>query len=164
MSAYGINVTVHVFAAVFWLGGLFHLALVGAPVLRRVEPDSLRAELFRRLGERSRTAGWIALGILVLTGIENLRVRGLLTGAVLGDPGFWREPYGRVLAWKLGAVVFMLVVQALHDFVVGPRASGLDASSPEAALIRRRAAWLARLSAVAGVVILIAAVRLARGL
>ena len=47
MSLYFINVTIHVFAALLWLGGMFFLAAVGAPVLRRVEPPALRAELFR---------------------------------------------------------------------------------------------------------------------
>jgi len=162
-SAYGINITLHVFAAVFWLGGLFYLALVGAPALRAVEPPALRAELFRRIGERSRTLGWIALAVLLVTGVENLRARGLLSAAVLGDSSFWRESYGGVLAWKLWAVAFMLVVQALHDFQVGPRASRAQVGSPEAARLGRRASWLARLSVLAGVVILFAAIRLTRG-
>jgi uncharacterized membrane protein len=50
VSFYFVNVTVHVFAALLWLGGMFFLAVVGAPVLRSVEPPELRAQLFRRLG------------------------------------------------------------------------------------------------------------------
>ena len=50
MSWYLVNVTIHVFAALFWLGGMFFLALVGAPVLRKVEPPELRARLFQQLG------------------------------------------------------------------------------------------------------------------
>ena len=64
MSGYYLSVTVHVFAAILWLGGMFFLAVVGAPVLRTVEPPELRRELFRRLGERFRAAGWAAIGVL----------------------------------------------------------------------------------------------------
>ena len=42
MTLYNLVVTLHVLAALFWLGGMFFLALVGAPVLRAVEPPELR--------------------------------------------------------------------------------------------------------------------------
>jgi hypothetical protein len=57
----------------------------------------------------------------------------------------------------------MLIVQAVHDFNVGPAAARLTPGSPEALSARRRAALLARLSALFGIVVVIAAVRLARG-
>ncbi|HEX6134672.1 MAG TPA: DUF4149 domain-containing protein [Longimicrobiales bacterium] len=160
---YFLNVTVHVFAALLWLGGMFFLAVVGAPVLRRVEPPELRAQLFRRLGEQFRVVGWIAIAILLITGTLNLHFRGMLSLAVLGSGPFWGTPYGRALAWKLGAVTAMLIVQAVHDFAVGPAASRLAAGTPEMLAVRRRAALLARLSALFGIIVVIAAVRLARG-
>lgn len=163
MSLYHLNVTVHVFAAMLWLGGMFFLAVVGAPVLREVEPPTLRAELFRRIGEQFRRVGWVAIGVLVVTGIVNLHFRGLLAGDVLGDAAFWATPYGHALAWKLGAVTAMIAVSALHDFILGPAASRLRPGDPEALRARRRAALLARANAVLGIVVVIAAVRLARG-
>jgi putative copper export protein len=159
---YFIVVTIHVFAAMLWLGGMFFLALVGAPVLRQVDAAQ-RAELFRRLGERFRLVGWIAIAVLILTGVANLAFRGLLDVEVLTDRAFWRTRYGHALAWKLSAVGIMLALQAWHDFVVGPRAGRLTAGSAEAQSMRRRAAMLARVSALVGLVLLWAAVRLARG-
>ena len=161
MSWYFVNVTVHVFAALLWLGGMFFFAVVGAPVLRKVGDPGLRRDLFRVLGEQFRRVGWIAIGILLVTGTLNLWFRGLLTVEVLGSGGFWGSRYGVALAWKLGSVAVMLVVQAVHDFGVGPASSSADAGSPEGARLRRRAAVLARVSALAGVVLVIAAVRLA---
>jgi copper resistance protein D len=163
MSLYHLNVTIHVLAALLWLGGMFFFALVGAPVLRRVEPPALRARLFTELGERFRTVGWAAIGVLVATGLLNLYFRGMLNMRVLGDGGFWAGPYGRALAWKLAAVTIMLVIGALHDFVLGPRAALIAPGAPGALAARRRAAWLARGNAVVGIVLVVAAVRLARG-
>lgn len=163
MSLYFINVTLHVLAALLWLGGMFFLALVGAPVLRRVEPAALRSELFRRLGEQFRTVGWISIAVLLITGVLNLHFRGVLSLAVLTDGTFGSTPYGYALGWKLGAVTAMLIVQAVHDFIVGPAASRLHTDSPELPRVRRRAALLARTSAVLGIITVIAAVRLARG-
>jgi len=163
MSAYYINVTIHVFAALLWLGGMFFLAAVGAPVLRKVEPPELRAALFRDLGQQFRKVGWIAIAILIITGLVNLHFRGMLSMDILGSADFWRTRYGTALAWKLGAVTAMLIVQAIHDFSVGPAASRAAPNSPELLVLRRRAALLARLSAVLGIIVVIAAVRLARG-
>ena len=163
MSLYFINVTIHVLAALLWLGGMFFLAAVGAPVLRRVEPPSLRAELFQKLGVQFRRVGWIAILILLVTGSLNLHFRGLLSVDALSSAAFWRTPYGVALAWKLLAVTAMLVVQAIHDFIVGPAASRLEPGSPDMLRARRQAALLARLSAILGILVVIAAVRLARG-
>jgi len=162
-NLYLLNVTVHVLAAVLWLGGMFFLALVGAPVLRKVEPPALRAALFQQLGQRYRTWGWLALGVLLITGVLNLYFRGVLTSVSIGSPHFWTTPFGHALAVKLAAVVGMLVIQAIHDFHWGPASSRATPGTPEAAALRRRAAWAARVNAVLGLILLVAAVRLARG-
>ena len=162
-TLYFINVTLHVLAALLWLGGMLFLAVVGAPVLRHVEPASLRSELFRRLGEAFRLTGWIAVTVLVTTGVLNLRFRGWLDWAVLGNAAFWRSRPGTSLAWKLAAVVFMLVTEAVHDFLHGPRASRAEPGSPEALRYRRQAAWLARINSVVALVLVYVSVRLARG-
>lgn len=162
MNLYYANVTVHVLAALFWLGGMFFLGVVGAPVLRSVEPPALRAQLFASLGARFRSAGWIAIAILLVTGLINLSFRGLL-GAALLDAEFWGTRYGVALGWKLATVVVMITISAIHDFVLGPAAGRMKPGSPDALAARRRAAILARINAFVGVLLVIAAVRLARG-
>jgi putative copper resistance protein D len=161
--AYWVSVTLHLLAALLWLGGTFFLAVVGAPVLRRVEPSELRAELFRRIGVAFRRVGWVSIAILLVTGVLNLHFRGLLRSSVLGSSLFWASRYGQALAWKLGCVAAMVVLSALHDFVVGPAASRYPAESAAALRNRRAAAWLARAGAAVGLVLVMAAVRLARG-
>ena len=163
MSFYYLNVTVHLLAALLWLGGMFFLAAVGAPVLRQVEDPALRSRLFRALGVQFRWVGWICIAVLLVTGVGNLHFRGLMSWEILGDPVFWSGAYGRALAWKLGAVTVMVVASAVHDFWLGPRAGELRAGSPEALRTRRWASWLARLNAVVGIVLVFVAVRLARG-
>ena len=163
-ALYLVNVTVHVLAAMLWFGGMLFLAAVGAPVLRAVEPAALRQQLFQQLGLRFRSAGWWAIGVLVVTGVVNLHYHGWLRwSGVFGSPVFWSSPAGHALAAKLAAVLAMLVVSAIHDFVLGPRAGRVAAGSPEAVALRRRAAWLARVNALLGLVVVAAAVRLARG-
>jgi putative copper resistance protein D len=158
------NITVHVLAAMLWLGGMFFLGIVGAPLMRAIEPPELRQRLFTVIGERFRAVGWWAIAVLVLTGVVNLHYRGWLHwDGVLGSQAFWRTGPGRTLAAKLSAVTTMIVIAAVHDFIQGPRAGKAAPGSPEAIAFRRRAALLARVNAIVGVLLVAAAVRLARG-
>ena len=159
-----VIITIHVLAAMLWLGGMLFLGAVGAPVLRAVQPDELRQRLFSELGRRFRTLGWVAIGTLLLTGTANLHFRGLLQWrGVLGEAAFWGSTYGHVLAVKLAAVTLMIGVSALHDFVLGPRAvrAALEGGT-DAPAWRRRAALVARANALIGLIVVAAAVRLAR--
>ena len=161
---YYANVTIHVLAAMLWLGGMLFLGLVGAPVLRGLEPAELRQRLFHELGLRFRAVGWWAIGVLLLTGLVNLYYRGWLRwSGVLGAVDFWRTAPGHALCLKLVAVATMLIVSAVHDFVLGPRAGRATAGSARAIQLRHRAALLARINALVGVLVVAAAVRLARG-
>ena len=161
---YYLNVTLHVLAAMLWLGGMFFLGIVGAPLLRQVEPPALRQRLFQQIGDRYRTVGWWTIGVLIVTGVLNLHFRGWLHwNGVLGSAQFWSTSLGHTLAAKLLAVLIMLVIEAVHDFIHGPQAGRAEPGSAEALAFRRRAAVLARINAVVGVLLVAAAVRLARG-
>jgi putative copper resistance protein D len=156
-------VTLHVFAAMVWIGGTVFLVLVGAPALRDVEPEALRDRLFEAIGLRFRYVGWIAVGILVLTGAGLLRVKGWLSWQVMGSRDFWSLPLGHTLAWKLGAVAVMVVLSAAHDLALSPGRVQEAKASPDWPRRRRRLVLLARAGAIAAVVVVVFAVRLARG-
>ncbi len=155
-------VVLHVLAAVVWLGGIAFLALVGAPVLRRLDDAALRQRLFDGLGQRFRLVGWSAVGLAVATGMALLAVRGLLSTALFADPAFWRSDTGTALAVKLLAVATMLAATAWHDFVDGPRAGAAAPGSEHALRLRARAMRLARVTGVLALAVLVAGVWLSR--
>jgi putative copper resistance protein D len=162
--AYYLNVSLHLLAALVWLGGIFFLALVGAPVLRAIGDNAMRQRLFEQLGRRFRTLGWVALTVLVVTGVLNLYFRGwLLWEGAFASSTFWKRPAGVALAIKLSAVAGMLVLSAVHDFWLGPQAGRAAPASAEAIRLRRLAALVARWNALLGLVAVLAAVRLTRG-
>ena len=162
-TLYWISVTIHVLAAMLWLGGMFFLGVVGAPILRHVEPPALRQQLFQRIGVGFRRVGWIAIGVLVITGTVNLYYRGFLRwSGVLNEPAFWASSTGHALAAKLFAVLVMLATSFVHDFLLGPAAGREAAGSLRAVGLRKQAAWLARVNVLFGVALVVAAVRLAR--
>lgn len=159
---YWIAVALHVLSAIFWLGGILFVGVVGAPVLRTVESPTLRQQLFQQIGRRFRTAGWIGIGVLLVTGTFVLHTRGLLRADVLGNQDFWKTATGIALAVKLVSVGVMLALSAAHDFVLGPRAGRLEAGSPEAVRLRRLAALMGRINGLMVIVLVAAAIRLAR--
>jgi copper resistance protein D len=162
-ALYYVNVTLHVLAAMLWLGGMFFLGVVGAPALRAIEQPALRQRLFQQLGVRFRSVGWVAIVVLVLTGLVNLHYRGWLHwDGVFASAAFWRTGVGTALAIKLASVTVMIIVSAVHDFALGPLAGRVEPGSPQAIAFRRRAALLARVNALLGVVVVAAAVRIPR--
>ena len=117
----------HVLAAITWIGGMLFIALVLVPVARGVSDPALRRSLIQATGRRFRTVGWIALGVLVATGVVNL----VLRPELLGAPRFWL---------KAALVVVALALSAVHDFVLGPRAGRPDrypAARTHASLLAR---------------------------
>ena len=129
---------VHVLSAVTWVGGMLFIALVLVPTVRALGDDRLRTRLMQESGYRFRTIGWIALALLVVTGLLNLWFQPFLLGA----PRFH---------WKLGLVVLALILSAFHDWVLGPRA-GRPGADPSA---RVRASWIARVTVVVALAIVL---------
>lgn len=128
----------HVLAAIAWIGGMLFIALVLVPVTRRLEDPAMRTRLVQETGRRFRTVGWIALTVLVVTGLLNLSIHPFL----LSSPR---------LQWKLGLVGLALILSAFHDFVLGPRA-GAPGADPSA---RVRASWVARVNVVVVLVVVL---------
>jgi copper resistance protein D len=135
----------HVVAAITWIGGMLFIALVLVPVTRRLDDATLRARLVHAVGVRFRTVGWIALAVLIVTGLVNLWMQPFLLGA----PRFH---------WKIGLVVLTLILSAFHDFVLGPRA-GAPGADPSA---RVRASWIARVNVLVVLVIVLLGLSLLR--
>ena len=161
---YLLSVWVHILAATIWIGGMLFLVLVVVPWLRK-GPRSDAAVFLRETGTRFRNVGWVCFGLLLVTGTFNLWVRGVrLSDFVRVE---WLEsPFGQTVLLKLGVFVLVLVMSALHDFVVGPRATDAIAKDPRSARARterRRASWLGRLNVIFALVLLAAGVMLVRG-
>jgi putative copper export protein len=109
---------------------MLFIALILVPVTRRVQDPLLRVDLITQTGKRFKTVGWIALGLLVATGVVIL----------LRRPWLLRAPAFQI---KAGLVVLTLALSALHDFVLGPRTGRLP---PSATAPRKRLTRIARLN------------------
>ncbi len=135
MSAlYFLSVWLHLFAAAVWVGGMVFLSLGFLPALRHPDLQPVRSTALRLVGLRLRVIGWASLLVLLLTGIYNLGARGygwsdLLTGQL------WTGTFGRTLLEKVTTFVLLVIVNALHDFWVGPKVTALARQNAPAEVV-----------------------------
>lgn len=164
-TVYLLSVWLHILSAVIWLGGILFLVLVLVPVMRR-EPDRRRfAALVHAVGEQFRWIGWGCFGLLVLSGTVNLAYRGF-DWADLWSGRLWQGPFGRALAIKLFLFALVLILSALHDFAIGPRATRLgrvQPDDPQAVRLNAQARWIGRINLILALGIMFMAVVLVRG-
>ena len=141
----------HIVAAATWVGGIIFFAAAGRELRALARREGSNA--FRAAARAFRDLSWIAVVVLLVTGAANLHALGLLQDF----PGtIWDHAW---LRWKLLLVVAMIVVKALHDFVVGPRAALNPASRAwfGAAMV---AGWL---NLVLGLAVLYSVIHITRG-
>jgi putative copper export protein len=161
---YLVSVWLHILAATTWIGGMLFVALVVVPSVRRGDLGNT-AKLFGETGRRFRAVGWTCFAVLFLTGCYNLAARGVTLHDFI-DRRWVTSPFGRAVVMKLSVFAVVVVLSAVHDYVIGPRAVvelERDPGSPAALRLRRRASLLGRLNALLALVLVGLAVILVRG-
>jgi copper resistance protein D len=162
--AYLVSVWLHLLAVITWVGGMAFLVTVVVPWLRKGD-RAQAAALLRDTGRRFRTVGWVCFAIIAVTGTYNLWARGVRLGSFL-DAGWRGSPFGQAVLVKLGLFAVVLVVSAIHDFSVGPRASDelvRAPGSPRAERLRRAASLMGRGNALLAIALVAVGVILVRG-
>lgn len=161
---YVVSVWIHILAVTVWLGGMLFLVLVVVPWLRtRARPEA--TALLRDTGERFRSVGWICFVVLLITGTFNLWARGVRVSD-FGRLEWLQSPFGKTVLVKLVGFSLVLLVSAVHDFYLGPRAVRVieaDPHSRAAQIARRRASMLGRVNVLLAVILIGAGVMLVRG-
>jgi uncharacterized membrane protein len=133
-----ISVWIHVLAVTVWIGPQFFLFIAAIPALRRVEDVEVRTRVMRIIVTRFGWMAWIAMGVIIMSGIGNL--------FMVGDDApfsLWGDDYrwNRVFAEKMVFVTVAVGLTALHTFYVGPQQLRLaelaDADPDEVRYLRR---------------------------
>ena len=160
MSFLSIAATsLHILAAVAWIGGMVFLSFVLAPLVRSRHATSEAIALFRSSARRFRLVVWSAMAVLLVTGPFLLSQRHI----AVTHPATWPQ----VVAVKLGLVAMLLLLTFSHDLFLGPKAGQITAipacarTSWEQTLVAS-ARWLSRLSLLIAMAIIVAAAILAR--
>ncbi|MDF0642458.1 MAG: hypothetical protein P0111_00385 [Nitrospira sp.] len=152
-------ISLHIGAAVTWIGGMLFLSLVLAPLLRQADDPSSVKVLFGAAARRFRLVVRLAIVVLIGTGPLLLEARGLS----ITEPSSWP-----IVLWvKLTLVGLLLLFTLLHDLLVGPRVLRIG-SQPTAAwtaqdrFLLSASRLVPRLALLTALAVLVAAALLAR--
>lgn len=163
-------VILHLLGAAIWFGGIFFIGLVLVPVSRAFG-DTGNA-LVRAVGRRFLWAAWPAIALTIATGIVLGFYRGFLGALFSGS--LFDLPQGGLFTLKVLLVLAALGLEALHDWVLGPRGGRLERAAlatnpPDPALltqaqaVRRATARIASVNGGVVLAIVIIGVWLSRG-
>jgi uncharacterized membrane protein len=119
MALYWSCISLHLLAAVLWLGHMFVWSLVVGPAMKRIEPPQT-AELLREYSLFMGGLGWPALAVLIVTGLYMLSWRGVSPSSLLSGAAF--SVAGGILVVKLAPVLFMILYQAVFGHGRAPSA------------------------------------------
>ena len=108
----------HLLAAIIWIGGLVFQVLVVFPTLAQAAPTGERTRLALSLEARFRVIMWLAVGMVLFTGLVNLMNVWYATVVTAGSIPPIFVP---VLSVKLALVLGMIALQAVQQLLVQPR-------------------------------------------
>lgn len=155
----------HVTSAVTWIGGNLIMALVIVPYFKRSVSEVERIRILTRIRKQFEPIVWGCVLILIFSGLFNV------FGAVGGDAAAIRL-FMRTLSIKLLLVVILIILTAIHSFVIAPRISqaieelepDADTLPAEAKKIRSQLAVVSSLIGVTSLLVLLTAVALRMGI
>lgn len=112
-GVYLASVSLHVLAAMTWVGGMVVFVAAVMPYFRR-RPEAEKTAFLDWFGPRFRVVSWICFAILAATGTFNLWARGVRLDDLLRG-AWWTTPFGHVFMIKLGLVIVALAVSVAHE-------------------------------------------------
>ena len=145
----------HILAVSVWVGPQFFMFLVAMPALRAVEDAETRLRVMRIIIYRFGVLAWVAMGVIVLSGISNLFQEADEPGSNIWDSDY---RYYNIFFGKMFLVGLTVVLTALHTFVVGPRqlrlVEEMRSDSADAARLRRISITISALALLVSIVVI----------
>jgi uncharacterized membrane protein len=152
---------IHIVAVAVWLGPQFFMFLVTVPAVRVIEDPAVRLQVMRVIVQRFGWLAWAAMAVIVLSGVSNLFQEADEFGH-LWDTDY---RYFQIFSTKMVLVGLMVILTALHTFVIGPKQLRLleemRSDSTEAAGLRRVSIIVSSLALLASIAAVYAAALLA---
>lgn len=162
---YTVWVYLHILSAMFWIGGMLFMAAVLVPISRNKLFEGKRGMLIKMSGLQFSKISWVLFLLLIATGLLALHARGF-EWAFIFSAEFWQMGYGKILMGKIHIFAVVLVISAVHDFYVGPKAVELMQEAPgdkKTERLRKVSSWVGRINMVLALGILYYAIKLVRG-
>ena len=136
-----VSVWLHLLGVVVWIGGLMYQAHVLIPAVRR-NRDAALTDMLRR----GRRVTWVAIALVVLTGLYNVTLLGPLDRVLQSGAAL-------LLALKFMLVLAAVAVAGQRDFAQVPRLARAVAAGDDPNPALSAIAWMDRVVLLLAVVI-----------
>ena len=136
-----VSVWLHLLGVVVWIGGLMYQAHVVMPAARRNRATPL-AEMLRR----GRRVTWVAVALVVMTGLYNVTLLGPLDRVLQSGAAL-------LLALKFMLVLAAVAIAGQRDFAQVPRLARAVAAGDDPSPALSAIAWMDRVVLLLAVVI-----------
>ena len=158
-----LNLWLHLISLVLWMGGIVFFLFVFGPAVHTLPPGT-GVQLLDKGRKSLQTLSWIAINLLLITGVLNLVFRGMATGFQLGQGYYW------ILSIKLFLFLAMSFHHSLQAFKYAPKIvsltaqTGPDIQSWPEPLISQWKKWfmLLKINATLGAIVLLLGLVLTR--
>lgn len=124
ISPHALNLWLHLVSLALWIGGIYFFLFVFGPAVHRLAPGA-GVRLLDRGRQSFQSLSWIAIQLLILTGVFNFVFRGLSVGF----------DFGQGYLMLLGLKLLLFLAMSLHHFLqavkYGPPIGSLTAQTPE---------------------------------
>lgn len=164
LVAYLVSVWLHILAVSAWVGSMFFLTLVAVPWMRRGD-RMLAMRFLRESAGNLRNLGWASFVVVLVTGSFNLYVRGVRFES-FADPEWRSSPFGKTVLLKLAVFFIVVAMSAVHDFRIGPGATGsaVENDPARAERMRRMASVMGRTNFLLALILVALGVMIVRGM
>lgn len=154
---YRISVFLHIFAFSIWFGGMIFISLILRPsIMRRQDYPEILDVVARKF---SKITWFFIFPVLFVSGFFNSYFR---TGEI--NPFEWSQyAPGKIALVKFHLFILILILSALHDFKLGPKAVELMKSNANPEKFRKLSGIVGRVNFLLGIVMLILGILLVRG-
>ncbi len=148
---------IHIVAVTIWLGPQFFMFLVTVPAVRLIEDAQVRLRVMRLITTRFSRLAWIAMAVIVLSGISNAFQEADENPDAF-DPD---NRYFYIFTTKMVLVGLAILFTALHTKVIGPRLLQMQeemvSDNAEVGRLRRTSIILSSLGLLFSVAVVFAA-------
>ena len=119
-----LNLWLHLVSLVIWIGGIVFFLFVFGPAVHTLPPGA-GVQVLDKGRKSLQILSWIAINLLLITGVFNLIFRGMATGFQLGPV------YYSILVLKLFLFLAMVFHHSLQAFKYAPRIASLTAQTAQ---------------------------------
>ncbi|AOP36276.1 hypothetical protein A0128_19815 [Leptospira tipperaryensis] len=158
--SYLIFLSLHIFSAIFWIGGMLAYIFVFRPVLKNQSYANIKTNLFYELALQFRKVAYYLFAVSFLSGSAILYGRGYRPMDVLS---LFQEPFS-VIKLKILLFSILILSSIFHDFFLGPLTQKLVHENPRLwESYRSKAAFFGRMNLILSILIAVLGILFSRG-